>query len=196
MLYSTKCNGASDLDRELIIRQMSNFFDQMDEIIRRLTRYSFVIGDSQTKSLIGGFKLFSATRQSICGTRDFRACVDGYNTYQDRQLLVGKIVESFGLSNFDGGEKELILALDKLGNKIVDMAICDALQDEDFSKRSDYGRAEYCDSHGLTEYRLNGSDSVGRSTQRGDDRLDPGVVYRYESNNSHREFEIRRFLDK
>ena len=41
------------------------------------------------------------------------------------------------------------------------MAICDALQDEELSRRTGYDHATYCDAHGLAEYRVIGSERSG-----------------------------------
>ncbi len=110
--------------------------------------------------------------------------------------MVSKIAEGLGLSNLGEGEGALIDAFSKLDNIIIDMAICDALQDEEFSKRTGYNRKAYCDSHGLTKYRLIGSEPVGYSMQRGNDERDPGVSYLFESSGTYKQFEIHRFLDR
>lgn len=196
MIYAAKCNGKFDLDKVVILEQMSGLFDQIDSIVTRLNRYSIIIGDSEGQPLIRAFQGFVAMKQSVCGTRDVRACIDEYGVWQDYHRLVSKITESLGLSNLGEGEGALIDAFSKLDNIIIDMAICDALQDEEFSKRTGYDRKAYCDSHGLTKYRLIGSEPVRYSMQRGNDERDPGVSYLFESNGTYKQFEIQRFLDK
>jgi len=76
------------------------------------------------------------------------------------------------------------------------MAICDALQDEDFSRRVGYERAAYCDSRDLADYKLLGTEQIWRSFERGDDSNDPGVKYHFESNGRDKTFAVKRFLDK
>ena len=196
VMYSAKCIGTFDLDKAAIIKQMSGFFNQIDLVIGRLRQYSSILGESESQSLIGAFKMFAAMKQDVCGTRDVTACMDEYGVWRDYQRLLGKIVEGLGLSNLGDGEGALIEALTKRNNIIIDMAICDALQDEDFSRRTGYDRIAYCDSQGLAAYRRIGSEPVGYSMQRGNDERDPGVSYLFESNGADRKFEIQRFLDK
>ena len=104
-------------------------------------------------------------------------------------------MDGFGLSNLKiAGEADLIAAYAKLDNVVVDMAICDALQDEDFSRRVGYERAAYCDSRNLSDYKLLGTEQLWRSFERGDDSNDPGVKYHFESNGRNKTFAVKRFL--
>jgi hypothetical protein len=155
-----------------------------------------MVGDADTVPLIKAFQLFATMKQNLCGTRNFDACIDEYGVWQDYQRLFKTIANDLGLSPSDEDQGSLINTLTKLDNRIIDMAICDALQDEELSRRTGYDHATYCDGHGLAEYRVIGSEPVGHSMQRGNDERDPGLGYVFESNGVDKLFEIRKFLDK
>jgi hypothetical protein len=196
-IYTMKCNGSFNYNRDAMTKQMVAFLDQIDSINSRLRGFSDIIGSSETQSLIEAFQLFARLKQSICGTRDSKSCLDDFVLWQDNQRLMGNIINTFGLSNLGDGQGAFIDALSKLNNRIVDMAICDALQDDGFSKRTGYDRKVFCDTHDLAKYRMLGSEPVGHSLRRGNDERDPGVGYGYESNGiNNKSFWMLKFLDR
>jgi hypothetical protein len=194
VIYTTKCTRTVNIDENAIIAQFSDFFDQIDDLILRINRYRDIIGDSESQSLIRALHLFATMKQNVCGARRFKACIA--ESRQSYGLLAGKIVDFLGLSNVGDDQRALIDALTKLDNVMIKMAICDALQDEELSKRTGYDRADYCDSHDLRTYRMFGSLPVGHSMQRGNDERDPGVGYFFDSNGTNKGWGIRKFLDK
>jgi hypothetical protein len=205
-LYAFKCDQT--IDKLLkpdhvkeMVEQMTRLFDQLDLIIDDLQRYSGLIGevmgDSKSRSLVKAFRMFKDLRTRACGERDIEACAESYRVWKDYDRLSNALLGGFGLSNLKiAGEADLIAAYAKLDNVVVDMAICDALQDEDFSRRVGYERAAYCDSRDLADYKLLGTEQIWRSFERGDDSNDPGVKYHFESNGRDKTFAVKRFLDK
>lgn len=194
LLLSTKCSGTFDVASDRLITQMYKFGSQLELLIDQLQRYSTLMEDSESQALIGALKMFEKIKRDACGTRDIESCVDEYKVWHDYQRLISKIADDLNLSNLGSGQAAIIDALTKLDNVIIDMAICDALQDAGFSEHSGYDRATYCDAHGLEKYRLIGSTSVGHSIERTNDRT--GVVYQFESDGTGKQFGIKKFLDK
>lgn len=89
----------------------------------------------------------------------------------------------------DSAPKELVRRLTNLHNRVMDMAICDLLQDGEFAKRSEYDREEFCDSHGLLAYRLFGSSDLGHTVERSPDN-DDQRGYSYRLNKTSRDYLI------
>jgi hypothetical protein len=202
VLYAFKCDHSIDrLSMVDYIKQIAHFFEQLDLIIDDLQRYSALIdevsGGSKSRPLVKAFLMFKDIKMNACGERDIEACAANYRVWKDYDRLTNAVLSGIGLSNLkDADEAGLIAAFAKLDNVVVDMAICDALQDEDFSRRAGYERAAYCDSRNLSDYRLLGTEQIWRSFERKDDPNEPGVEYILESNGKDKTFEVRRFLDR
>lgn len=202
VLYAFKCDHSIDrLSMPDYIKQFAHLFEQLDLIIDDLQRYSALIdevsGDSKSRSLVKAFRMFKDIKMNACGERDIESCAENYRVWKDYDRLKNALLSGLGLSNLnDADEPGLIAAFAKLDNVVVDMAICDALQDEDFSRRAGYERAAYCDSRNLSDYRLLGTEQIWRSFDRADDSNDPGVEYIFESNGKDKTFEVRRFFDR
>lgn len=193
-LYWAKCSGTLDYDRLSLSRHMVQFADQIDSIASKLSQHSDVFGDAQGRALLKAFQFFAALKRDVCGTRNVDDCVEQYRVWQDSWRFASKLTDALGLSDVGSDEKKMIDKLTKLDNIIFEMAICDALQDKEFSDRSGYERNSYCDSHGLAEYRVIGTEPVVHSTRREGNQNDAGLDYIFESNGAERKFEIRKFL--
>lgn len=194
---ATRCSGNFDIEKFRIANPMARLFFELDPLIDMLNRYSDLIGASESKSLVRAFQTLVGIREQVCGTHDLQGCTDDYTAWQNYQRLIDRFIKEHGLSNIDrdSGAAAFVNALTKLDNVLVDMAVCDALQDEELSKRSGIDRATYCDEHGLAEYRLAGSGPVGHPIERGGDERDPGFSYRFESTGPDKRYEILKFLD-
>ena len=175
VLYAFKCDHSIDrLSMPDYIKQFAHLFEQLDLIIDDLQRYSALIdevsGDSKSRSLVKAFRMFKDIKMNACGERDIESCAENYRVWKDYDRLKNALLSGLGLSNLnDADEPGLIAAFAKLDNVVVDMAICDALQDEDFSRRAGYERAAYCDSRNLSDYRLLGTEQIWRSFDRADE---------------------------
>jgi hypothetical protein len=87
-------------------------------------------------------------------------------------------------------DKEMVRRLSNLNNTLIDMAICDLLQDEEFAKRTGYSREQFCDSHKLQAYRAFGSSDLGRSLERADEDV-AGKRYSYQLGKTNRDYLIQ-----
>ena len=134
-------------------------------------------------------------KKDVCGNVDIEACAGEYQVWQDYQRLVSKIADALGVTNIGGDPAKMIESASNLNNIIIDMVICDALQDEQFRNRAAIDRATYCDSHGLREYREIASEPIAHSIERQDDKVDPRVSYSFKDG-AYKEFLIKKFLDK
>jgi hypothetical protein len=78
---------------------------------------------------------------------------------------------------------------------IINIAVCDALQNEDLSRISGYDRIAFCDSHGLSKYRVVETELISKSTtrERADDSTGTEYIFRSNGTDS-RSFEVRKFL--
>jgi hypothetical protein len=190
----TRCSRNFDIEKLRMANPIVRLFYELDPLIDMLKRYSDLISASESKSLIRSFQMLAGIKEQVCGTQDLQGCMDDDTASQNYQRLINRFVEGHGLSDTGSSAAEFVNALTKLDNVLVDMAVCDALQDEELSKRSGIDRTIYCDKHGLAEYRLAGSEPVGHSIERGDEG-DPGFSYRFESNGPDKRYEILKFLD-
>jgi hypothetical protein len=107
-------------------------------------------------------------------------------------VTISILSERLNVSGWGGSPALILEAATKLDNVIIDMAICDALQDAWFSEAAGYDRPTYCDSHGLRKYRQAGSGTIGRSLERSSN----GAIYEFESYGSRNEFVMEKFLEK
>ncbi len=197
ILFELKCNGNVSADTSQMAKYMSSFFEQLDFVIADLHRHSAFLGGPESESLVAAFQIFKDLGRNVCGDQEPSACLASYRVWQDYDRIANSLKESLGVSNLKGGDKAAFLdALAQLNNKIVNMAICDLLQDQDFSRETKYDRVKYCDSHDLRGYRLIASHPVMNSMERGGNPDDPSLFYQYESGTDGRSWEVDKFLDK
>jgi hypothetical protein len=186
-----RCNQHVDAGALAPSEAAYKFFDQLDAVVDKLKRYSGIIGRRRIDAVTAAFEMFKKIRDAACGTLDTQACVDKYANSHDFRELTNKIYEIVDISMFNNSDSEIVDKLSRLDNIIVDMGICDLLQDENIRQRTGYTREAYCDDHGLEAYRLAGSTPLGHSIERPTDRPDIEGSYQYESNGMDKEFIIK-----
>jgi hypothetical protein len=196
LLYGMKCNGTVDADRTAFLERIFSFYDQLGLLILKLQGYSTLINDRRIDRLVSAFKMFAEVKQKVCETRNAKACSEEYTVWQDYQGLMNNILGGFGIFNVTDAP-QIIRALTGLNNVIVDMGVCDLLQDEEIKRSTGIDRDAYCDDHGLRQYRLIGSRTVAHSIERADGAADGSMNYWYESDGSHNgDLGIKLFLKK
>ena len=186
------CGGGLDSIKAATTRKALSFFDQLEGIASKLRSYLLLIKDRRIEGLVKAFEMFVKVKMDVCGKHNVNTCVDEYAVLYNHQTLINKILADVGIVDFSDG-RNVIDALTKLNNVIVDIGICDLLQDEKFSRLVGYNHDTYCDENGLSKYRLIGAGAVGRSIER----TDTGSVdYWYDSFGPHdRDFGVMLFLD-
>ena len=189
-----RCKGTiDDVDVDAPFRKLYDFANQLDSLIDKVGRYSALIPDDpQSMALANALQFFNKIKQDACGTRDLETCVAYHRTWNDQQRLISILSERLNVSDWGGSPASILEAATKLDNVIIDMAICDALQDAWFSEAAGYDRPTYCDSHGLRKYRQAGSGTIGHSLERSSN----GAIYEFESYGSRNEFVMEKFLEK
>jgi hypothetical protein len=196
LLYEMKCGGNVGMNQTVIMDQLYGFYDGLGLLVSKLKGYSTLIPNPRIDRLIDAFQMFEKIKRDICGPRDSKKCMDEYAVWQNYQRLFNKVFADLGLSNVDSAP-QIISALTSLNNVIVDMVICDLLQDKEFGKDVGLDRDVYCDDNGLREYRLIGSGELGQSIERTEESSNGSIGYWYSSHGAHsRDMGIKLFLGK
>ncbi len=96
-VYASKCDKSIDkLAKRNVTKQISQFFDQLDTLVDDLNRYSMLIGDSRSRSLIDALQIFKDIKTNVCGTHAVSECLDEYYVWQDFERLQNILLESLG----------------------------------------------------------------------------------------------------
>jgi hypothetical protein len=191
-----KCTGKLNVADVVWRKEVFSFLSNIDSLIDQLRRYSSVMGDSESKALVTALQTFDAIKHDACGAKDVQTCINEYGVWRDYPRLLNLIRDDLHLSLVDPNQKSIIDAFTNLDNVIVDMAICDALQDASLSRLTGYDRATYCVSHGLQEYMAVASTSVGHTVERVGTGPDQGLAYEFETDATGHAIIIKEFPDK
>lgn len=183
-LYKLKCGGTVNVSKTDIGKTLYYIFDQSEHLSIKLERARAFIGSRETDAIISALQKFARLKQAICGTLDEKSCVEEYAVWQNFPGLASQASGFVDASIFNGSPRQILENLTKLDNILVDMGICDLLQDKEFSTRTGYDRETYCDDHGLKAYQLVGSKALGHSIERGEVSSNGGTGYFYNSHGS------------
>lgn len=191
-----KCGEPIDIE-QLKARSQEEIFKWLDHIGTlndRLIKYSVAVGNSETQSLVEALRSFQKIKAGACGTSDLKSCIEDYQLWNDIPRLIGKVGEALGITD-TADPKAIVVALVDFNNTIINIAICDALQDSGFSELTGYDRTNFCDTHGLAQYRMIGAGAVVHSVYRQGD-VGSNVDYLFQSNGADKTFHIEKFLDR
>jgi hypothetical protein len=180
-------NAAADIDRTS--KSIADFMDSLESTISKLKTLQTLVGDQPLDSIIDAFEMVRKSRIAACGTARFRQCIEEYRAKGSLLETISKFSPINDLSIFSM-DKEMVRRLSNLNNTLIDMAICDLLQDEEFAKRTSYSREQFCDSHKLQAYRAFGSSDLGRSLERADEDV-AGKRYSYQLGKTNRDYLIQ-----
>jgi hypothetical protein len=184
-----RCNpsaNAADIDRAS--KAIADFMDGLESTISKLKTFQPLVGDQPLGSIIDAFEMLIKSKIAACATESFRQCIEGYRAKGSLLETINKF-NPIGDPSIFSLDKEMVRHLTNLDNTLIDMAICDLLQDDEFAKRTGYSREAYCDDHKLHAYRLFGSSDLGRSLERAD-KVIAGKRYSYQLGKTHREYLI------
>src|SRR5262245_28606771 len=96
---------------------------------------------------------------------------------------------SAGSAQYDGGigsffhqrkPADMFNGIAKINNVILNMALCDLLQDDKIQRAVGHVRDEFCDARGLKRYRLVVSRELAYASRRALEGAEEGTAYLYE----------------
>jgi hypothetical protein len=178
--YEFRCHQSADLKKLANdLDEASAILDNLPLLIAKMKSYSELIGRRRLDAMVRAFEMFVGIKQAACGSSSAKFCIKTYASSGALQELANRVRLILGAPLFEGTEMQIIQNLAKLDNMVIDMGICDLLQDEDLRKRTGYSREAYCDDHGLEAYRVIGSNSLGHLIERASEG---GISYSYQSN--------------
>lgn len=166
LLSTFRCGKPIYINKTVISKTWYYFSDQSEKLAAKLQRYRADIGSQKADPLIGALEMFAKVKHAMCGTLDEKSCLAEYDLWQDYWRLAGQFSTIFDPSLLNGSIKENVENLTKLDNVLIDMAICDLLEDKILSEKSGYDRQSYCDEHGLETYRITKPANLGQSIER------------------------------
>lgn len=182
-IVQLRCDGMVDVHRTKIPDDVYETAANLEQEILKLRRYSEIVGQSRIDGAVSALQLFVKIRDDVCGKRDLRLCAEEFGRPENLQAFLDRISRMLGLSSLAGSnEAETFDGFAKIDNLLINIGLCDLLQDEETARKTNHKREEFCDAHGLRRYRLIGSVPVGRSTERFVDGPYGGVSYFYNMN--------------
>jgi hypothetical protein len=175
-----RCGTTMEINPAIIFKTWYFFSDQSEQLSITLRKHRAYIGSRKADAIISALEMFSKIKSAICGTLDKKSCLDQYLLWQDYWRVPNQLTAIVDPSFLNGTIRENIDKLTQLDNVLLEMGICDLLQDEIVREKSGYNRETYCDEHGLNIYRLTRSTGLGQSIER-TDTSSGDRYYSYES---------------
>jgi hypothetical protein len=165
--YQFRCHLGGQIDAQRAqLAQLYAFVDKLDDFISKLKRFAKVIDHQRIDDIVRGFEMMSAVKRAACGEQNMASCAEEYARAGGLRELNDKI-PTLNLDAIVGGDlPEFFNNLERLNNSLVNIALCDILQDSSVRDRVKVSREEFCDSHGLGRYRLISPEEVGRAVHR------------------------------
>jgi hypothetical protein len=189
--YQFRCELGNNLNVAAQLDEMYALADKLDEFILKLKLYSELIGRERMEDVVRGFEMASKMRRAACGERDTALCAKEYSQPGGLQKLRDKVLGMTDIATVFGGDlPQTFDNLERLDNVVVNIALCDILQNEVVRKRVGRTRDEFCDSHGLYRYRLVSSEEVGRSIRRMGNQSKRERSYFFKTDGRSREYLI------
>jgi len=164
--------------------------DGLEPTIGKLETYAELLGHQPLDAIIDAFEMMRKSKFAACGAWSTRQCFEEYQAKGDFSELAIRLSSIIDWNIFSEDQRDMVRSLTNLDNTIIDMAICDLLQDGEFARRTGFNRDEYCDSHELQAYRLFGSSDLGHSLGRPDGVDNAQRSYSYRLNRTDREYLI------
>jgi hypothetical protein len=156
-----------------------------------LRTYSKVVGGHQIQSAIDALELFVRIKATICGSRNTKACIEEYGSSGQLGQALKKVFGNLNWSFLNGGPTDIFNGLAEINNLILNVGLCDLLQDDKIQRRVGHNRDEFCDARGLKRYRLVASKELTRVFKRPVDDLGEGTTFSFEDGPDGREFMLK-----
>jgi hypothetical protein len=179
------------------LEELYGFADKVDALILKLKQYEGFIEPERLEVVVKWLETLSEMRRNACGDRDTSSCVKEYVQSGQVQKLMNKMQISADVVSLLSDDLPTDFAnVEKLNNVITNIALCDLLQSEVVSKRVGRSREEFCDSHGLSRYRIVSSEQVSHIVERTGDLTKGERGYSFETSQHSREYMMRLPLGK